>query len=53
MARKDACHGPGEYLPDETEGIVHPEDLPEPRVEVIDREAKKARCPKCGCLALG
>lgn len=51
MARKDACHGPGEYRADETEGVIRPEDLPAPLIEVIDRTAKEAPCPRCGCLA--
>ena len=51
MEKKDGGHGPGEYLPDETEGIVRPEDLPKPVLEVIDREAKKAPCSECGCMA--
>lgn len=51
MARKDACDGPGEYLADETEGIIRAQDLPEPLIEEIDREAKKELCPECGSMA--
>jgi transposase len=48
---KDACLGPGEYLPDVTEGVVCPDDLPQPLIEVITRDAERAACPKCGRLA--
>ena len=29
--------GPGEYLPDPTEGITKPEDLPQPKVVLRSR----------------
>lgn len=40
--------GPGEYVPDVTEGITRPEDLPAPRVERRSRNYAARRCPRCG-----
>lgn len=40
--------GPGEYVPDPTEGITRVEDLPEPKVIPQSRNYKKRKCPKCG-----
>jgi hypothetical protein len=40
--------GPGEYLPDPTEGISRVEDLPPPQVLVIDRDHDRLPCPGCG-----
>src|SRR5438067_1149399 len=57
--------GPGEYIPDVTEGITRAEDLPRPRIErrshhdlgdprsgrPVDLVVtySKHRCPHCGC----
>jgi hypothetical protein len=41
-------HGPGEYVPDATEGITRVEDLPEPRIEQRSRNYQVRRCPRCG-----
>ena len=43
--------GPGEYVPDVTEGIDSVEDLPKPRIERRSRNYKARRCPRCGCRA--
>ncbi len=43
--------GPGEYLPDPTEGITRVEDLPQPKLVRIDRNFKRQACPRCGHLA--
>jgi hypothetical protein len=40
--------GPGEYVPDVSEGITRVEDLPEPRVEGRSRNYPARRCPRCG-----
>lgn len=40
--------GPGEYVPDITEGITRVEDLPEPRVERRSRDFPARRCRLCG-----
>lgn len=40
--------GPGEYVPDITEGVTRPEDLPQPRVERRSRDYAARRCPRCG-----
>ena len=40
--------GPGEYLPDATEGITRVEDLPKPKVVLRSRDFRKRRCPGCG-----
>ena len=40
--------GPGEYVPDVTEGITSVEDLPKPRVEQRSRNYRARRCPRCG-----
>jgi hypothetical protein len=40
--------GPGEYLPDVTEGVTCVEDLPKPKQIPRLRSRKKARCPRCG-----
>jgi hypothetical protein len=39
--------GPGEYLPDPTEGITKPEDLPQPKVVLRSRNYKHYPCPRC------
>jgi hypothetical protein len=43
--------GPGEYLPDPTEGITRVEDLPKPKLIRIDRNFQRQACPRCGHLA--
>ena len=40
--------GPGEYVPDVTEGITRVEDLPKPRIEHRSRNYPARRCPRCG-----
>ena len=40
--------GPGEYLPDVTEGITRVEDLPQPKQIRIDRNFQHQPCPRCG-----
>ena len=40
--------GPGEYVPDVTEGITRVEDLPNPRIEQRSRNSLARRCPRCG-----
>jgi ribosomal protein S14 len=40
--------GPGEYVPDITEGIISVEDLPKPRIERRSRNYPARRCPRCG-----
>ena len=40
--------GPGEYVPDVTEGITRVEDLPAPKIEERSRNIKRATCPRCG-----
>lgn len=39
--------GPGEYVPDATEGISRVEDLPKPRIECKSRTYQARRCPRC------
>jgi hypothetical protein len=43
--------GPGEYVPDVTEGITSVEDLPEPKIVRRSRNYKKQPCPNCGYSA--
>ena len=43
--------GPGEYLPDPTEGITRVEDLPQPKLIRIDRNFQRQACPRCGYAA--
>ena len=43
--------GPGEYVPDPTEGISDPNDLPQPIVVPHDRNHDHSPCPRCGPLA--
>ena len=43
--------GPGEYVPDVTEGITRVEDLPQPRVERRSRNYPARRCPRCSSRA--
>jgi hypothetical protein len=43
-----AMDGPGEYLPDITEGITRVEDLPKPRIVKRSRSSKRQPCPACG-----
>jgi transposase len=40
--------GPGEYVPDVTEGITRVEDLPEPHIERRSRNYPARRCRRCG-----
>ena len=40
--------GPGEYLPDPTEGITKPEDLPKAKVIFRSRNFEHRSCPRCG-----
>jgi hypothetical protein len=40
--------GPGEYVPDVTEGITRVEDLPKPRIEHRSRNYPACRCGRCG-----
>lgn len=43
--------GPGEYVPDPTEGIVDVSDLPKPIVMPDDRNYDHSPCLRCGHLA--
>ena len=43
--------GPGEYVPDPTEGIVDANDLPLPLIVPYDRNHDHSPCPRCGHLA--
>jgi hypothetical protein len=43
-----AVSGPGQYLPDVTEGITRPEDLPKPKVLRRSRNFRQRPCPHCG-----
>jgi hypothetical protein len=43
--------GPGEYVPDPTEGIVNVNDLPAPTLVAYDRNHDHSPCPRCGHLA--
>ena len=43
--------GPGEYLPDSTEGITRIEDLPKPKIVPLRRLYDKCPCLRCGHLA--
>jgi hypothetical protein len=40
--------GPGEYVPDLTEGIVRIEDLPAAKIKHCSRVYRKQPCPQCG-----
>ena len=39
--------GPGQYIPDPTEGIINPNDLPKPTFKKRSCTRKKSRCPNC------
>lgn len=43
--------GPGEYVPDMTEGITCVEDLPKATTKKQSRSYKKQPCPYCGYLS--
>src|SRR5574337_126089 len=43
--------GPGEYLPDRTEGLRRVEDLPRPKIIPQDRNYRHLPCPACGQTA--
>src|SRR5262249_24102258 len=43
-----AMFGPGEYVPDVTEGITSVTALPKPRYERRSRNYRARRCPRCG-----
>ena len=40
--------GPGQYLPDSSEGISCLEDLPEPKIIRRSRNFRQRPCPHCG-----
>jgi predicted RNA-binding Zn-ribbon protein involved in translation (DUF1610 family) len=40
--------GPGRYLPDATEGITRPEDLPKAKIVHRSRNFTHRPCPRCG-----
>jgi len=40
--------GPGEYVPDPTEGIVDVNDLPQPLFVPYDATYDHSPCPRCG-----
>jgi len=42
-----AVSGPGQYLPDPTEGVSRPEDLPKAKVVRRSRNFRRRRCPIC------
>ena len=44
--------GPGEYLPDVTEGITRVEDLPKAKVARRSRNYRRRPCPQCEQLSL-
>jgi hypothetical protein len=44
----EARLGPGEYLPDPTEGITRVEDLPKPKILKHKRNFRQQPCPRCG-----
>lgn len=39
--------GPGQYLPDPTEGITRPQDLPEAKIVRRSRNCERGLCPRC------
>ncbi len=43
--------GPGEYVPDPTEGIVDVKDLPAPQLVAYSRNHEHTPCRRCGHLA--
>ena len=43
-----AVLGPGQYLPDASEGITRPEDLPPAQIVPRSRNHKTRPCPHCG-----
>jgi hypothetical protein len=43
--------GPGEYVPDPTEGIVDVNALPRPTLVAYERNHDYTPCPRCGHLA--
>ena len=43
--------GPGEYVPDPTEGIVDVQDLPMPQLMTYSRNHQHTPCPRCGHLS--
>ena len=43
--------GPGDYVPDPTEGIVDVNDLPPPILVPYDANFDHSPCPRCGHLA--
>jgi len=40
--------GPGEHLPDPTEGMTRVEDLPKPKMVKRSRDYRRRPCPDCG-----
>src|SRR5438132_12147286 len=46
--RRRAMIGPGEYVPDVSEGIGCVDDLPQPKVTHRSRNYPSRTCPRCG-----
>jgi len=40
--------GPGEYVPDPTEGITDVKDLPTPTIVLLSSHHEREPCPQCG-----
>jgi len=43
--------GPGEYVPDPTEGITDVKNLPPSQTVAYNRNQPQTPCPRCGHLA--
>jgi len=42
---------PGQYVSDNTEGLINPQDLPRPKIKKRSHVRKKCRCPLCKRLS--
>src|SRR5712692_7373159 len=51
FSREHIMLGPGEYVPDPTEGIVDIKNLPRPQLVAYSRHHDHTPCPRCGHLA--
>ena len=50
IKEESAMSSPGQYVPDPTEGITNPSDLPKPKLKRRSHSRKKSRCPHCNRL---
>jgi len=51
IKEESAMSRPGQYVPDPTEGVTNPIDLPKPKIKRRFHTRQKSRCPHCNRLS--